>query len=308
MTARALYSVAFIGLLLISFSSLAGETLRFLATGDVPYSRAALYDYQFLLTQAKSERIAFLVHVGDLKGGSAPCDDEHYTRMERLFRAQPWPVAFTPGDNDWTDCHRAKAGGHDQLRKLAELRRRFYADDGVLRLSRLNIIRDDPPFVENYRFVRGGVMFLALHLVGSDNNRVSENPRAMAEFQARDRAVRRFMAAGFSEARQSDLAGMVLLFHANPLFERNPPHPGYREFLADLAKMVQDFHKPVLGIHGDSHYFQTDQPLRLPGSEASLPNFTRLEVPGAPAVAGVMVSVRDDSERVFHLAYVDLAE
>src|SRR5690606_35598316 len=36
-------------------------------------------------------------------------------------------LVYTPGDNEWTDCHRSRAGGFDPLERLAALRSLFFA-------------------------------------------------------------------------------------------------------------------------------------------------------------------------------------
>ena len=35
-------------------------------------------------------------------------------------------MIYVPGDNEWTDCHRANNGGYDPLERLAFLRAMFY--------------------------------------------------------------------------------------------------------------------------------------------------------------------------------------
>ena len=35
------------------------------------------------------------------------------------FPAVADPVVYTPGDNEWTDCHRASAGGYLPTERLA---------------------------------------------------------------------------------------------------------------------------------------------------------------------------------------------
>ena len=54
-----------------------------------------------------------------------------------LFRSLPVPVLYTPGDNEWTDCHRRRAGGFDPRERLTRLRQMFYDESSVLRLDQL---------------------------------------------------------------------------------------------------------------------------------------------------------------------------
>ena len=40
-------------------------------------------------------------------------------------------VVLTPGDNEWTDCHRVAAGEYQPLERLAKLREVFYPVPGM---------------------------------------------------------------------------------------------------------------------------------------------------------------------------------
>ena len=118
---------------------------RFLATGDVPYSKQQDVDYRRLLDQAKGENFAFLMHVGDFKAQSVPCSDAEFEKIRDLFRAYPTPVVYTPGDNEWTDC---RGDGVDPLERLDKLRELFFKDKTVLRLDQLDAQHQnrDPQF------------------------------------------------------------------------------------------------------------------------------------------------------------------
>ena len=77
-----------------------GESFRFLATGDLPYSAEQFDKYRQLLQQSKSEDFSFLVHVGDFKASYAECSDQSFDQICQIFRNYPKPVVYTPGDND----------------------------------------------------------------------------------------------------------------------------------------------------------------------------------------------------------------
>ena len=67
------------------------------------------------------EELAFVVHDGDLKSGSSLCSDEVLRDMLDVFQASKTPLVYVPGDNEWTDCHRASNGGYDPLERLDNL-------------------------------------------------------------------------------------------------------------------------------------------------------------------------------------------
>jgi len=74
--------------------------------------------------------IRFVLHAGDLKGSGEPCSDELLRRRLEQLQAVRTALVYTPGDNDWTDCHRAGAGGYPPLERLGALRRFAYPDPG----------------------------------------------------------------------------------------------------------------------------------------------------------------------------------
>ena len=109
------------------------------------------------------------MHVGDIKAGGAACSDEAFEMIRDLFREYPKPVVYTPGDNEWTDCHKT---GADPTERLDRLRALFFQDRETLRLDKLNVVRQScrrefATYVENYRFSKSGVLFIMVHIVGS---------------------------------------------------------------------------------------------------------------------------------------------
>lgn len=271
------------------------EPLRFFAVGDLPYVRAEVEQLQELLTMATREGSPFIVHVGDIKGGSAPCTDANLSEIAALFRALPVPVLYTPGDNEWTDCHRPGAGGLDPNERLARVREVFFGDESVMRLERLGAVRaageDGLQYPENVAFLRDGILFVTLHVVGSDNGYRSRDTWALAEFAARDAANARFLAQATERAVETSADAMVLVFHANPGFERKRPTRGYAGFHASLLTLMKTYPGPVLAIHGDTHRVKHDRPLIDPATGQPFERFTRTEVPGSPIVGGLWIEI-----------------
>ena len=65
---------------------------------------------------------------------------------------------------------------------------------------------------------------------------------------------------------------------------------GFTDSLRVMLEESQAFGKPVLAIHGDSHFFRFDKPLARADGKA-LDNFFRLEVPGEDDAHWVRVDV-----------------
>jgi hypothetical protein len=89
------------------------ERLHFMAIGDLPYTLPADFAaFERLITRINAIKPAFTVHVGDIKRGSTPCSDGHFARILAMFGRFDGPLIYTPGDNEWTDCHRPDNGPH----------------------------------------------------------------------------------------------------------------------------------------------------------------------------------------------------
>ena len=64
-----------------------------------------------VLREINAAGMEFTVHTGDIKSGSSRCDDVVYTNAIDLFNTFHAPMIYVPGDNEWTDCHKAAQGG-----------------------------------------------------------------------------------------------------------------------------------------------------------------------------------------------------
>lgn len=289
-----------IGLACLCSQSMAQDGgFRFLATGDVPYVKAHDAEYRALVKQSLEEDFAFMVHVGDIKSGSTPCTDESFIAIRDVFRDYPKPVVYTPGDNEWTDC---RGEGVDPVERLARLRELFFADPTTLRLGQLKTVHQSrdakyAKFSENYRFQRSGVHFIVAHVVGSRNNRNPDVPSTIEEFSERNAANVAFLKESFAEAISQKATAVSVIIHANPGFEKGA-EKGFAKFLSAMRKFLAEYHRPVLCIHGDSHYYRIDKPIKL-STGRIFTHFTRMEVFGSPNVAGVDVRVDPNDPEVF---------
>lgn len=278
------------------------SSFRFFATGDVPYNARQDEEYRQLLQQASSEDFFFLLHVGDIKGQGEPCTDERLKQISDLFQRQPWPVIYTPGDNEWVDCHGVAAGEFDPVERLDTIRRLFFTDKSVLRLEALGVGSKDQAtdagYPENFRFFKDGVLFVVAHVVGSGNGRNVDNPSAMKEYEARSAATAKFLEESLDLAASRSAPGVAVIIHANPNFESRAAE-GFHSFIDTLERFLRVYDKPVVCIHGDSHYYRIDKPLKNTETGRRFLHFTRMEVFGSPDVAGVVVTVDANSPEVF---------
>jgi hypothetical protein len=293
------------------------ERFSFMALGDMPYTLPGDYAaFARLIERTNRLRPAFTIHVGDIISGQTRCDDALYARVRDMFATFESALVYTPGDNEWTDCHRPASGGMDPVARLARVREMFFADPThSLGKAPLAVTPQSasPPyskFVENARWERAGVIFATVHIVGSNNN-LQRDQAAVNEYIERNAANLAWIDATFARARDTGAKGVVLAFQAHLRFEREPPdtdqRSGFNDTLAALKRNAIAWNKPVLLIHGDFHHLVIDQPLIGPGKRRIM-NVTRLMVHGEDEVHGTLVHVDTDNPDLFSFQPVYIPE
>jgi len=278
--------------------------------GDLPYSDLqALTGVPNLIADMNNADLRFTVHDGDLKAGNGTpgsvtpttCSDALYDQALGYFNSLKAPAMFTPGDNDWTDCDRPSNGGFSSVERLDHEREVFFSTPFSLGQHRMRQkvqiallclgVSGPVPCVENRRWTVGGVTYVTLNIQGSCNNLCDSAPDP-AEWSARNEANVAWMQETFDEATVRGSAAIMLISQANPGWDLSDPTraplrdprtlaetsapDGFQEFLSALRDEVIAFRKPVAYVHGDSHYFRVDKPLR-DAQGRRLENFTRVE-------------------------------
>jgi len=296
--------------------ALSASEVTFIALGDLPYGKddSAGFRYRQLIATINQSRHEFSIHVGDIKSGSSVCSDEELLRQREHFNLYERPVIYTPGDNEWTDCHRKSNGGYDPLERLARLRSVFFSSLSSMGKRSMQVAtqpQEQPQFsqfVENRRWQKNSILFLTVHIVGSNNNFESRDPKAVAEFFDRDRANIGWINAAFDLAERENLEAIVIAFQADVLesasrFSQFPSHSGFKASVGDtIIPRSRKFGRPVLLISGDSHEFKFGQPFTIQGEAVS--NLYQLVVPGNQDVRAVQVTINARSTSPFSLSMI----
>lgn len=285
------------------------EPVAFGLFGDFPYSDWERENLPRMIAEMDAENLAFVVHDGDIKNGRSVCSDEAFRDVLGVFQASRHALVYVPGDNEWTDCHRRNNGPYDPLERLARLREMFFADDYALGKARLRLERQsaDPAFAayrENVRWRAGDALFVGMNVPGSNNNYfgTTRDRGPSAEYLERGQANRAWLATSFALAKQQKLAGLVLVIQADPEFEnpkRDGQPDGYADFIGQLRDETVAFPGQVVLVHGDTHFFRIDQPLRDPQTGKTIANFTRVETYGSPVMGWVKGTVDAADPKVF---------
>ena len=296
--------------------ALADKTrFNFMAMGDIPYGEAAHAPFQQLISRVNALQPAFSLHIGDIKSGSSVCSDEEFARIHGYFMRFEQAIIYTPGDNEWTDCHRPEAGEFQPLERLAVLREMFFSDANSLgknpmRLERQADVSAHQDMVENATWKYGDVRFVSAHIVGS-NNSLERNETAVKEYFQRDAANVEWLQRAFQQAKAEKAKAMVIAFHAEMFFGTYKnwqyENGGFKNSLAAIIDGAKSFARPILLIHGDYHEFIYDRPLRDANGER-VDNVWRLEVMGASTVGAVNVGVDTDTAGVFSVTPVLLGD
>jgi len=273
----------------------------FAVIGDIPYGNAQIAAFPGWIDQINAARPEMTFHVGDIKSGSTRCDDPYYRMIRSDFDRFTGPLIYTPGDNEWTDCHRASNGAYHPLERLAFDRSIFFDSPGTTLGQRPIHVQSQAAagVPENVQLRRQGVDFAMLHVVGSNDDLQPwlgiGYPAATAEQVAEERArmanAIAVVRSTFAAARQRHDPAVMLLQQAD-MFD--PTYTPTRNDISAFTPLVQalaeessTFSGTVYLVNGDSHVYNSDKPLAA-GSTwlttygvAAVDNLQRITVDGS---------------------------
>lgn len=278
---------------------------RFFAIGDMPYHLPDDFQrFERLMQALNEEDPSFTVHVGDIKGGGTQCSDEYFLKIYNYFQQFQHPLIYTPGDNEWTDCHRSSAGGYDPLERLDKIRKTFYRGNRSLGSKTLSLTTQNnyhgyEKFVENAIWNHQDITFGTLHVVGSNNNYKLDSSAINTEHQERDQANTFWLEEIFRQAKSKQSLGLVIFLHA-ALNYQDSTENGFRDLTETLRVEAMAFEKPMLLIYGDHHRFLIEKPLKDDEGRA-LRYFTSLMVFGDKDIQAVEIRVDKNDEALFEI-------
>ena len=134
--------------------------------GDLAYQSDRETLMQNVVDDMNRTPMNFVAHVGDLgspRQGS--CSDALVMKRFEQFNTATNPTIYTPGDNEWADCHDDQGvKGGNPAERLAKLRATFFQGDETLGKRKFPLLRQssDPKFAkyrENVRWDMGVVTF-----------------------------------------------------------------------------------------------------------------------------------------------------
>jgi hypothetical protein len=318
----------------------AEKPLTIAVFGDWPYNQLLLDNAALLTDSVNADaEVSLVLHVGDIHSGStsalvhgwlppiATANPSWNLKVFDKFQQFHAPLVYTPGDNEWTDCHKAKEKSSGfPLKELAAVRGLFFSRPGhSLGLNERLVLSQaqqfdpafpaDAQFVENVMWEDGKVVFVTLNMPGSNNDSVPwtgifADPVAQArEVAERNDANARWLQRAFATADDHNARAMVIGLQAD-MWDPAALLPGadgldkYTPFVAKLADLTLHFGRPVLLLNGDSHVFGSDQPLADPASAtvqihgtAAVPNLTRITVQGSTSAPAEWLRLSIDTRQ-----------
>jgi len=288
--------VALIGLVLVAGCA-HRRAFDFALIGDVPYTdEAATNAFPNMIEEINAADLAFVIHDGDIKHGDSPCTDQVFRERLAQFETFEHPLFYIFGDNEWQDCGSNKTNKFDPMERLGKLREMFCQGESSLGRHKMALTRQNAAYPENIRWQYGDVMFGGFNIPGPAND------YGKPEFAARNAANSAWLRESFAVAKKENVRGIMLVIQANPHFElgtTNQVRRGFNEWLKVLEEQTVAFRRPVVLVHGDTHYFRIDKPLVSNKTKGRVQHFTRLETFGHPDVHWVRARVDPQDANLF---------
>ena len=283
------------------FAPHSNNILTLAVYGDSPYGTSPTDRTEtdetpaFIASINGDPKVDLVLHVGDIHSGSQFCTAAYDHDIFDLWTAFKNPLIYTPGDNEWTDCHKTKEGGNvfvngspvdyangNPLANLDLVRSIFFADPGYALggrhkrvFSQAEVFNSASPtdanYVENVMWSQSKVLFLTLNIPGGSNNDADPwfgapiTQAQIDEAAQRTRADLHWLDLAFAEAQREGVDAIVISSQAD-MWDRDGKDvshiANYEPFIASIAAHTTAFGKPVLLFEGDSHHYRSDNPLR----------------------------------------------
>jgi hypothetical protein len=320
------------------------NTITLAVTGDWPYGTPLFNSASLLINSVNADPdVSLVMHVGDIHSGSQPCTGaglnpvpvgsapDYNNQVFGFFQRFNAPFVYTPGDNEWTDCHKTKElSSGAPLNELAAVRSLFFATPGLtLGVNKRNVASQaqsydrghpiDAQFVENVMWEQNRVVFATVNMPGSNNDGLkwtapfTDEPARILEASQRTLAGMRWLGAAFDRAQDENAKAVVIGLQADmwdpaALVAGGDGLNDYTVFVQELAELSLRFGKPVLLINGDSHVYGADHPLADPASSTGkvhntppVPNLMRITVEGSTTAPAewLRLTIDPDADQPF---------
>jgi hypothetical protein len=246
--------------------------------GDFPYGPVKRAELPRLVDLINADpTIERVIHLGDIKAGSSSdCSDAYFLDIRQQFDRFADPLVYTPGDNEWTDCHVASKnnGLYTPTERLIRIRQIFFPVVGrTLGIRSAEVTSQaevDPAnaqYVENVMWTHGDVVFATLNIQGSNDDTApwglplpadaGNYPSQATEHATRLQANQAWINRAFDRAKSAK--AVVLALQAD-MWDPTAALNAFDVLVTQIGNLAIQFGKPVLLLEGDSHVFRVDRP------------------------------------------------
>jgi hypothetical protein len=195
-----------------AFDTKSSGVLYIAVYGDSPYGTSPTDTSElnampaFINSINTDPDISLALHVGDIHSGKQYCTQSYDLTIYELWQSFRMPLIYTPGDNEWADCHKPGEGGGtynkttlsidyvldgngnpvdyergDPLKNLDLVRSIFFPYPGYTIADRKLVLSQAqvpaPPehphntkYVENVMWEQSKTLFVAINIPGGSNN------------------------------------------------------------------------------------------------------------------------------------------
>lgn len=206
--------------------------ISFFVTADGPYNEYEMEGLRKNIARM-ADKTQFTVHLGNI---GDQCDTYgHGLEVANMFAEHsPHRVFIIPGQNDWNECDEPIDTWEDWWENFSFFDKRWDHID-----EELFLVYRQRYQLENWGFVRNGVLFLGVHAVNG-------NQPDPIEFEERGKYNYRWV-MGMSKEHHDDIRSVVVFGNARPGYPENA------SFFAPLEAFWRDeWDKPVLYLHSSS--------------------------------------------------------
>lgn len=306
--------------------------------GDAPYGTSPTDLAQtngtpaFIASINADAAVSLVIHVGDIHSGKQYCTQAYDQQIFDFWTAFQDSLVYTPGDNEWADCHKVAEGGGlysaatgsivyqldaagnpidyakgDPVANLDLVRSIFFATPGAtLGTAGKQVVSQhsffdpahptDAKYVENVMWQDAQTLFVTVNLPGGSNNdddnwygTPTKSDAQAQEIAEHTGADLRWLDAAFAQAGANGASAIVITAQADMWDpEKGAAHQAlFEPFVANIAAHTSAFGKPVLMLNGDSHVYESHNPLSAADSLSymhpgyDVPNFHRIVVHGS---------------------------
>ncbi|MDY7395610.1 metallophosphoesterase [Aureibaculum sp. 2210JD6-5] len=247
------------------------KTTTFTVIGDVPYGDTQRNGLIGLIEKHNAQNTSeFVVHVGDIKKGADPCNEDVFKDVSAILKKIKIPTFIILGDNEYNDC--------DNSEQAFDLWKSYFLKFNENWIFSHNVTYQSNR-TENFNWIQEKILFIGLNIVGSSVHDANEWGTRLTE---NGMWVKQLL-----ETHKNNIDATVIFSHANMVEGGSEKFKPFTDLFRAAAK---DFDKPVLIINGDGHFWIKNNP--WPEQ-----NITRVQINGG--ADALKVSVNTDLENPF---------